>query len=197
MSTMRKHTDSLAPRKAIAYAADLPTASKLLLTVLLQVIKTPVADDIRQLVMSPQQDLLAVLTAHTVHICILPDSSHLNAKDSTPFKLKFWTLGPTTHVTSRSAMVTALWHPLGVSGSTIVTVTEDALVRVWELSTSDRWTFDAPTLAIDLKRLADGTSLEQDFSASTATNKGFSPDEFDMEVASACFPGQGSGVGHP
>ncbi len=143
--------------------------------------------------MSPQQDLLAVLTTHTVHICILPDSSHLTAGDSTPFKPKFWTCGPTTHVTSRSAVVSAIWHPLGVNGSTIVTVTEDALVRVWELSTSDRWTFDAPTLAIDLKRLADGTTLDQDFSASAATNKGFSPDEFDMEVASACFPGQGSG----
>ncbi|KAH8878572.1 hypothetical protein GQ53DRAFT_850160 [Thozetella sp. PMI_491] len=157
-----------------------------------RIIKTPVADDIRQLVMSPQQDFLAVLTSHTVHICILPDSSHLSARDTAPFKPKFWTLGPTTHVTSRSAVVAALWHPLGVNGSTLVTVTEDALVRVWELSTSDRWTFDAPTVAVDLKRLADGTSLDQDFSATTATNKGFSPDEFDMEVAAACFPGPGS-----
>ncbi|KAL2126608.1 hypothetical protein VTI74DRAFT_554 [Chaetomium olivicolor] len=161
-------------------------------------IKTPVADDIRQLVMSPNQDFLAVLTCHTVHICILPDSSHLHAKDTTPFKPKFWTLGPTTHVTSRSAVVSALWHPLGVNGTALVTVTEDAVVRVWELSTADRWTFDAPTLAVDLKRLADGTSLDQDFSASTlATNKGFSPDAFDMEVAAACFPARGSGGWSP
>jgi nucleoporin NUP82 len=144
--------------------------------------------------MSPQQDFLAVLTSHTVHICILPDSSHLHANDSTPFKPKFWTLGPTTHVTSRSAVVSAVWHPLGVNGSALVTVTEDAVVRVWELSTSDRWTFDSPTLAVDLKRLADGTSLDQDFSVSTsATNKVFSPDSFDMEVAAACFPARGSG----
>ncbi|SPQ22734.1 f3f86e95-2746-4f46-8272-8161dd0057d6 [Thermothielavioides terrestris] len=162
------------------------------------IIKTPVADDIRQLVMSPNQDLLAVLTAHTVHICILPDSSHLYAKDATPFKPKFWTLGPTTHVTSRSAVVSALWHPLGVNGSTLVTITEDAVVRLWELSTADRWTFDAPTLAVDLKRLADGTSLGQDFSASTsATNKAFSPDSFDMEVAAACFPARDSGGWSP
>ncbi|KAK3942386.1 hypothetical protein QBC46DRAFT_256331 [Diplogelasinospora grovesii] len=157
-------------------------------------IKTPVADDIRQLVMSPQQDFLAVLTSHTVHICILPDSSHLSAKDTTPFKPKFWTLGPTTHVTSKSAVVSALWHPLGVNGSCLVTVTEDAVVRVWELSTADRWSFDSPTLAIDLKRLADGTFLDQDFGVSTsATNKTFSPDSFDMEVVAACFPARGSG----
>lgn len=163
-----------------------------------QTIRTPVADDIRQLVMSPNQDLLAVLTSHTVHICILPDSSHLYANDTTPFKPKFWTLGPTTHVTSRSAVVSALWHPLGVNGSALVTVTEDAVVRVWELSTADRWTFDAPSLAVDLKRLADGTTLDQDFGVSTAaTNKAFSPDSFDMEVAAACFPARGSGGWSP
>jgi nucleoporin NUP82 len=163
-----------------------------------QTIKTPVADDIRQLVMSPNQDFLAVLTCHTVHICILPDSSHLHTKDTTPFKPKFWTLGPTTHVTSRPAVVSAIWHPLGVSGTALVTVTEDAVVRVWELSTADRWTFDAPTLAVDLKRLADGTSLDQNFGVSTsATNKGFSPDSFDMEVAAACFPARGSGGWSP
>lgn len=159
-----------------------------------QVIKTPVADEIRQLVISPQEDYLAVLTSHTVHICVLPDSSHLTATDTTPFKPKFWTLGPTTHVTSKAAVASALWHPLGVGGSAIVTVTEDAVVRVWELSTSDRWSFDSPALAIDLKKLADGTSLDQDFSASTsATNAGFSPDSFDMEVASACFGDRRSG----
>lgn len=148
--------------------------------------------------MSPQQDLLAVLTSHTVHICILPDSSHLTTRDTGPFKAKFWTLGPTTHVTSRSAIVSALWHPLGVNGSCLITVTEDAVVRVWELSLTNRWSFDTPTYSIDLKKLADGTELEQDYSASTsATNKVFSPDSFDMQVAAACFPGRGSGGWSP
>lgn len=153
------------------------------------------ADEIRQLVISPNSDYLAVLTAHTVHICVLPDSKHLTAADSSPLKPKFFTLGPTTHVTSRSAVMSALWHPLGVQGSSLVTVTEDAVVRVWEISPSDRWTFDAPTLAIDLKKLADGTNLDQDFSASaTATNRGFSADTFDMEVAAASFAVRGSGL---
>ncbi|KAK1831716.1 hypothetical protein QBC39DRAFT_83891 [Podospora conica] len=159
-----------------------------------RIIKTPVSEDIRQLVMSPEHDFLAVLTSHTVHICILPDSSHLQTDDETPFKPKFWTLGPTTHVTTRAPIASAIWHPLGVNGSCLVTVTEDAVVRLWELSVADRWSFDSHTLAIDLKRLADGTSLDQDFSTSTsATNQGFSPDLFDMEVAAACFPGRGSG----
>jgi nucleoporin NUP82 len=79
-----------------------------------------------------------------------------------------------------------------------VTVTEDAVVRIWELSIADRWSFDRPTLAIDLKKLADGISVDQDFGASiSGTNKGFSPDSFEMEVASACFAGRGSGGWSP
>lgn len=144
---------------------------------------------------SPNSNYLAILTAHTVHICVLPEASHLTTGDSAPLKPKFFTLGPTTHVTSRSAVMSALWHPLGVEGLSIVTVTEDAVVRVWEISIADRWSFDAPTLAIDLKRLANGTTLDQDFSVSTTSNyRGYSADLFDMEVASAAFAVRGSGL---
>lgn len=94
--------------------------------------------------------------------------------------------------------MSAVWHPLGVNGSCIVTVTADAIVRVWELSAGDRWSFDTPTTSIDLKKLADGTSLDQDFSASTsATNKAFSPDSFEMEVAAASFASKGTGGWNP
>lgn len=141
---------------------------------------------------------MAILTTHTVHIALLPDPSHLTAQDTSPLRMKTYTLGPITHVTSQSAVVSALWHPLGVNGSCLVTVTEDAVVRVWELSTTDRWSFDRPTLAIDLKKLADGVSLDQDFGASASgMNKGFSPDSFEMEVASACFASRGSGGWSP
>ncbi|KKY33311.1 putative nuclear pore complex protein an-nup82 [Diaporthe ampelina] len=160
-----------------------------------RIIKSPVADEIRQIVVSPNSNYLAVLTAHTVHICVLPDSSHLTAPDSTPLKPRFFTLGPTTHVTSKSAVMSAIWHPLGVKGTSLVTVTEDAVVRVWEVSPADRWSFDAPTLSVDLKKLANGVTLDQDFTASTtATNTSFSPDMFDMEVAAASFAARGSGL---
>lgn len=141
---------------------------------------------------------MAILTTHTVHIAILPEPSQLTAADSGPLKLKSYTLGPTTHVTSQSGIASALWHPLGVNGTCLVTVTKDAVVRIWELSITDRWSFDKPTLAIDLKKLADGLSVDQDFSASVSgMSKGFSPDSFDMEVASACFAGRGSGGWSP
>lgn len=164
----------------------------------MQTIKTQVAEDIRQLIISPHANYIAILTTHTVHIAILPEPSQLAAADTGPMKLKYYTLGPTTHVTSQSGIASALWHPLGVNGTCLVTVTEDAVVRLWELSIADRWSFDRPTLAIDLKKLADGTSVDQDFGASVhGTSKGFSPDSFEMEVASACFAGRGSGGWSP
>lgn len=74
-----------------------------------------------------------------------------------------------------------------------MTVTAGAVVRVWELDRDNRWSFDSPSLAIDLKKLTLGTSEEDDFSPErNGRNKGFSSDAVGMEVASACFGGTGS-----
>lgn len=154
--------------------------------------------DIQQLIVSPYANYMAIVTTHTVRIILLPDSSHLTAQSLDIIKPKSWTLGPTTHVIDRSPVAATLWHPLGVNGSALVTVTKDAIVRVWELNQNDRWSFDKPSLTIDLKKLVDGTTLDQNFSASNeVTNKGFSPDSFEMEVAAACFAGRGSGGWSP
>jgi nucleoporin NUP82 len=128
----------------------------------------------------------------------VPDLAHLSHPSNEIIKPKSWTLGPTTHVVDRSPIASVLWHPLGVNGTALVTVTTDAVVRVWELSPTDRWSFDKPTIAIDLIKLADGTYLDQNFTASTdVTRKGFSADSFEMEVAAACFAGRGSGGWSP
>ncbi|KAG6036878.1 hypothetical protein E4U41_005461 [Claviceps citrina] len=187
-----KREDSFQSVQSVQSEGDMNGASGL------RIIRTPVADDIRQLVISPNSNYLAILTTHTVHICALPDSSHLTSGETSPLRPKIFTLGPTTHVTSRSPVMSALWHPLGVNGSCVVTVTADAIVRVWELSRQDRWSFDTPTTSVDLKKLADGTALDQDFSASVSTtNKAFSPDSFEMEVAAASFAAKGSGGWNP
>jgi nucleoporin NUP82 len=74
----------------------------------------------------------------------------------------------------------------------LLTITAEAAVRVWELDRSNLWSFDQPTLAIDLKKLIDGTSCDQDFAPSAfGKNRGFSADFFDMEATSACFGGAG------
>lgn len=151
-------------------------------------LKTPVAGQIRQLVVSPYGDYLAILTSHTVHIALLPDSSHLSVHDASPLRLKTFQLGPTAHVLEQAPVVSALWHPLAHMGSTLVTVTSDACLRLWELNRDSRASFDTPELALDLKKLANATSSDQDFGASNyGTSKGFSPDSVEMEVAAACF----------
>ncbi|MCJ1400796.1 hypothetical protein MMC11_004004 [Xylographa trunciseda] len=156
-------------------------------------LKVSIHEQIHHLIPSPNGELLAILTAHTVHIVVLPDPSHLGQADTGPIQPKRFTLGPTTHVLSQSPVACALWHPLGVGGHCIVTITKDAVVRLWELDTYNRSSFDSPTLAINLKKLQYGNSAEDDFSPSKiGANRSFSLDALDMEVVSACFGGNGS-----
>ncbi|PWY70475.1 nuclear pore complex protein An-Nup82 [Aspergillus heteromorphus CBS 117.55] len=161
-----------------------------------RVLVVPVYEKIRQLIPSPNGAFLAIVADHTVFIAVLPDPAHLAGTDDTPIRTKSYQLGPTTHVIPESSVVSALWHPLGVHnnlGGCFVTVTADAAVRVWELDRNNHWSFDRPTLAVDLRKLVDGTSSDQDFAPSGfGKNKGFSADFIDMEVASACFGGTGT-----
>lgn len=161
----------------------------------MQILNTSVYGPIKQLIPSPNGAFLAIVTPHTVHIALLPDSSHLSSPDTSPMKLKTYQLGPATHVIPESPVVATLWHPLGVydnANGCIVTVTADAVVRLWEIDRKNRWSFDRPTLAVDLRKLADGMSLDEDFSpVGFGHSKGFSADALYMEVASACFGGRG------
>jgi len=155
----------------------------------------PISNKIQQLIISPYGDYLAILTNHTIHVAVLPDPAHLASDDSTPLKLKTYHIGPITHVVERSALACALWHPLGINGACLVTVTKDAVVRLWELNRDNKGSFDSPALAVDLKKLANGVSASEDFSPSKyGVTPGFSPDSFEMEVASACFGGCGDGT---
>lgn len=162
---------------------------------------TPVYYQIRQLAVSPSGTFLAICTEHTVHIAVLPDSSRLRDRDQSPLKLKVYQLGPTTHVIPESPVMSVLWHPLAVrttSADCLVTVTAEAAVRVWEIDRSSQWSFEKPALAIDLRRLADGVSCDEDFEPSGfGKSRGFSVDAFDMEVSAACFGGQGYDTDQP
>ncbi|KAF2834554.1 hypothetical protein M501DRAFT_943938 [Patellaria atrata CBS 101060] len=160
------------------------------------ILKSPTSGQITQLVISPGEDYLAILTPNTIHLAILPHSSLLTSDITGPLKLKTFHLGPTTHVVEESSLVSVLWHPLGNMSETasraLVTITEDATLRLWEVNRDDRFSFSNPTLAVDLKKLSNATSAEDDVSASSyGTSNGFSADHVDMEVASACFGGTG------
>jgi nucleoporin NUP82 len=144
---------------------------------------------ITRLTVSPDQDYLAVSTSHTVHVIHLPDSSLLEAgEEDGPLKPKTFQLGPTVHVREESPVATTLWHPLGYHGRCLVTITRAGVVRLWEINRADRSTFSEPSLSIDLPKLANATSDQDDLSASKfGASRGFSPDSVELEVASACF----------
>lgn len=164
----------------------------------IQVLKVPVHGEIKQLIISPRGDYLAILTSHTVHVAILPSVRHLGGEDTSPLRLKTFHIGPATHVLEQSPIASAQWHPLGVGGACLVTVTEDAVVRLWELNKDNRWSFDSPALAVDLRKLANGVIADEDVTPSKyGQNKGFSPDSFEMEVAAACFGGSGDDKQNP
>lgn len=64
---------------------------------------------------------------------------------------------------------------------------------MWELNCDNRWTFDTPSLGIDLKKLVLGKSQEDDFTPyRIGRNRGFSSETVGMEVVAACFGGTGS-----
>lgn len=154
--------------------------------------KVPVSEQIRQISVSPNGDLLAIATSHTVHIALLPDSSFLGQLPNKAIKLKVYTIGPTTHVLSQSQITNLLWHPFGVGGNCLVTVTVDAVVRLWEFRLDNRWSSDSPSLAVDLKKLIIGSSEEESFAPNKfGRNRSFSSDAIGLEVASACFGGTG------
>lgn len=144
---------------------------------------------ITRLTISPDEDYLAVSTSHTVHVIHLPDSSLIEAEeDDSPIKPKTFQLGPTIHVLEESPVATTLWHPLGYYGRCLVTITKAGVVRLWEINRADRSTFSEPSLSIDLPKLANATSDQDDLSASKfGASKGFSPDSVELEIASACF----------
>lgn len=151
-------------------------------------LKVSIPLPITQLVISPSGDCLAVSTSHTVHVVILPDATLLDTEDTGPIKPKAFQVGPTAHVREESPVASVLWHPLGYRGRCLVTITREGVVRLWEVNRSDRSTFSDPAMSIDLKKLANATSDEEDLSASKyGAPKGFSPDSFELEVASACF----------
>ncbi|KAF2138967.1 uncharacterized protein K452DRAFT_360718 [Aplosporella prunicola CBS 121167] len=161
-----------------------------------RVLKTNVSGQITQLVVSPNDDYMAICTSHTVHIAVLPDPSHLSSEDNGPIRLKTFQLGPTAHVLDQAPLASVLWHPLGRHGRCLVTVTTDANVRLWEINRENRISFSEPELAVDLKKLASGIDSMEDFRAARINDKtGYTPDSFELEVASACFGASGKNKG--
>ena len=94
-------------------------------------------------------------------------------------------------------VVSILWHPLGELGRCLVTINRDAVLRLWEINPNNKLSFGDASLSIDLKKLANATSAEEDLRASRFdAGKAFSPDTVDLEPAAACFGTTKSALGN-
>lgn len=150
---------------------------------------------------------MVIVTTHTAYVAVLPDPLHLELDASSDpgfvqrgaIRLKSFQLGPTAHVLEASRLVSVLWHPLSETlRPCLVTVTQDAAVRVWEVNRADRWSFNQPASSVDLKKLAKARSIEENIEASEfGASRDFSPDYVEMEVAAASFGGLAGKSGNP
>jgi len=136
--------------------------------------------------------MLAIATAHTVHVALLPSSAELSTLDSGPVRpKKDFTIGPTTHVSEASPLCALLWHPLSAKNNCLVTITEGAEVRLWELNEENIYhSSDEPALSLDLNKLAAAKTADEDVHARPyGKGKRFSGD--DLQLAAACFGSDG------
>jgi nucleoporin NUP82 len=153
---------------------------------------------IRQLAVSPNGSFIAILTSANAYAAILPDPA-LFSNASPTTRLLTFRLGSTSHRQNQTETARALWHPLGVAGSSLVTISIDAVVRIWELNIEDRSSFEQPTVVLDLVKLSNPSLSEGDdtYGSPASRNRGFSPDMIETEVASACFGGVASNLEDP
>jgi nucleoporin NUP82 len=165
----------------------------------LQVLKlgSGISGRINQLSISPFGDYMAVVTSHTVHVVVLHNHNHYEL-DVAPAPLRTFHLGPSQHVVERAPLVSVLWHPLSPFGRCLVTITADAVVRLWELDRENRMSFQHSELSIDLGRLANAGSAEDDLSASEfGRGASYMPDRAYLQPTAAAFGGTGRAGENP
>lgn len=130
-----------------------------------------------------------------MHIALIPEEYEV---DIGPLRPKSFQLGPTEHIPEASPIICALWHPLGVHGRCLVTITEDSIIRLWELNRDDRSSFESSALSIDLKKLVNAKDAQDNLGASIyGAGKAFSPDTAYLEPVAACFGGLGRNGEYP
>jgi len=156
-----------------------------------------ISSRITQLSISPFGDYMAVVTSHTVHVVVLHNHNHYEL-DIAPAPLRTFHLGPSQHVMERAPLVSVLWHPLSPFGRCLVTVTADAVVRLWELDRENRMSFQHCELSIDLSRLANAKNADDDLSASEfGRGASYMPDRAYLQPTAAAFGGVGRAGENP
>lgn len=142
-----------------------------------QVLNIPELDfTIHQLDISPDGQYLAIVGEKRVAVCLLPSPGFVRSSYE-KLRAVCRQIGTTYHNESSDKTVRVVWHPFGVQGSSLVILTSDAYVRVYDITMDQETTCEVPDQVFDLNALA-GRERQR---------TSFIPDPESFEPASCCF----------
>ncbi|KAF8423559.1 hypothetical protein EV426DRAFT_602039 [Tirmania nivea] len=142
-----------------------------------QVLGIPELDfTIHQLDISPDGQYLAIVGERRVAVCLLPSPGFVRSSDE-KLRAVCRQIGKFYHNDSSEKTVRAVWHPFGFQGSSLVILTSDAFVRVYDITMDQETTCEVPDQVFDLNSLA-GRERQR---------TSFIPDPESFEPASCCF----------
>ncbi|KZT43023.1 hypothetical protein SISSUDRAFT_1105020 [Sistotremastrum suecicum HHB10207 ss-3] len=126
-----------------------------------------------QTVLSPNEKLLAISGTHCVSVAVLPRDNYIKSIKERP-PCRYVSVGQFYHHEGTSAPVAQIgWHPWGVSGSTLLVLTVDGVLREYDISVNP----EVPTQTFHLlprpRGPRRGLSLNNDLAVSFAFGKGY------------------------
>ncbi|EWC46952.1 hypothetical protein DRE_03714 [Drechslerella stenobrocha 248] len=133
--------------------------------------------DIAQMIKSADGEAIIVVGEFDVGVALLPAPGVIAPGARSKISLKYCKLGLPT-VTEKSRILRAIFHPLGARPC-IVVLTEDAMLRIYEVEFNKEGSSVEPTESLDLKHML-------------GIERGSSYLIDDVDPASMCFGGVGS-----
>ncbi|KAF3906361.1 hypothetical protein ABW20_dc0104274 [Dactylellina cionopaga] len=144
-----------------------------------QVLELPNLDfDISQIVKSADGETIIVVGEYDVGVALLPAPGVVAPGARSKMALKYYNLGSSIQTNEKSRVLRAIFHPLGARPC-IVVLTDDAMIRVYEVEFNKEGSFVEPSETLDLKHM-----LGIERTSSYLID--------DVEPASMCFGGVGS-----
>ncbi|KAI5787024.1 hypothetical protein DFH27DRAFT_574870 [Peziza echinospora] len=132
--------------------------------------------NIHQLEISPDGNYLAIIGERQVGICMLPAPGFARL-GTEKLRANYHHVGRAFYAENSERIVRALWHPLGVDGASLVILTSDAYIRVFDFTMHLAHTIEQPNQTFDLSAL----------SGRDRQKSSFTPDPESFEPSSFCF----------
>ncbi|KAF8466686.1 hypothetical protein BDZ91DRAFT_724807 [Kalaharituber pfeilii] len=142
-----------------------------------QVLDIPELDfHIHQLEVSPDGNYMCIVGEKRLAVCMLPTPGFARLNMET-LRARSCEVGKAFYNDSSERIVRAIWHPFGVDGASLVILTSDAVIRIFDFTMHLQHTFEQPDQIFDLNVL----------SGQDRHKTSFTPEPEAFEPAS-CFP---------